>query len=295
MVVEKMPVGTGRVTYWTLAEWTDGARLKSEWGPLGLDELVPEPRRPVSCLKDALEEVFGSRDVLIRPLAARTGFTVVRETKGEDGNQYLNLFTARCVEGQGDPTFTNLTDEVPVVVEAFRKYQGRVTAAQVGRALADVVMKRVGGTRLRPSGGVYWVPGRGTGDWEAAAAALERAAVGGRSVCYQLDVDLDANAVIAVRDAIVREVADETRRLAEELRSGELGPRAVETRKGEAAALRRKVVEYERILGVGLDALKQGLDSVEQSHALATILESALATPFADAVPEREFANACLA
>jgi hypothetical protein len=293
MVVAKMAAGTGRVTYWTLSNWFDGERLKNGWSNLGLDDLVPEPRKPVTCLKDALEEVFGSRNVLIRPLAARTGFTVVRETRGEDGNQYENLFTARCVDGEADPSFTNITEEVPTILEAFRKYRGRVTAGQVGVALSSVVMKRLGGTRLRPTGGVYWLPSHRTHEWEAAARALEAASVGGRSVCYQLDAELNAAAVVAVRDAIVREVTDEARRIAEEIQSGDLGPRAIETRKAEAQALKQKVIQYEQILDVGLDNLKRQLDSVEQSRALVTLLESAAATEFEDSTPAPEPADAC--
>ena len=77
---------------------------------------------------------------------------------------------------------------------------------------------------------------------------------------YVISHDLDADSVVAVRDAIVHEVVTEGKRLMDEILTGDLGERAVKTRKAEAAELKRKVVRYEEILGVGLSDLKRALD-----------------------------------
>jgi hypothetical protein len=67
-------------------------------------------------------------------------------------------------------------------------------------------------------------------------------------------------------------------------------------RKNEAAELKKKVLNYESILGVTLDALKKGLDSVDQSQAVAALLASAVSTAFADEPETRtEPAHACVA
>jgi hypothetical protein len=274
---------TGCVTFWSLSEWTDIARLKEGWGALGLGGYVPDQRAPVACLEDALAETFGGSQVLIRSLSAKNGFVVVREQRGTDDNAYQTLFSARIIDGLADPVFSTTTEDTEKVRAAYRKHQGRLTAQQVGSALVRVLYS-LGGTRLRPTGGVYWLPGDHAAAWEDATAAVGAAADGGRSVAYRIEHELDEAAVAAVRDALVAEVTAETRRLAEDIRSGELGERAIEGRKNEAALLRQKVVRYEGILNVALDGLKAGLDSVEQSQALAALLLAAGPAAF-DPVP----------
>jgi hypothetical protein len=127
--------------------------------------------------------------------------------------------------------------------------------------------------------------------WERTTEAVGLAADAGRSVGYSITHELDEAAVLAVRDALVAEVTAETRRIAADIQSGELGERAIESRKNEAAALRQKVVRYESMLNVALDGLKQGLESIEQSQAIAALLLSAAATPFDTHTPEHAHAS----
>jgi hypothetical protein len=122
---------------------------------------------------------------------------------------------------------------------------------------------------------VYWLAGDKVEAWDNAMKVVGQAAVNGRSIGYLVEHHLDENSIVAVRDAIISEVVGETKRIEEEILSGELGEKAIQSRKNEAAALRRKVVEYENILGVALGALKQGLESIEQSNALASLLMAA--------------------
>jgi hypothetical protein len=261
----------GTVTYWTLSAWSDLDRLKAGWEPLGLGEFVPETRAPIACLRDALNEVVGNGVVLVRPLASKTGFTVVRENRGAEDNSYQQLFSARIPEGQSKPDFSVVSDETANVMGAFHKYVGRLTSHQVSAALVKVLYY-LGGTRLRPTGGIYWLSGKQSRMWQEVTEAVGAAADGGKSIAYVINHDLDADSVIAVRDALVDEVRQETTRLAREIKDPELGDKAIETRRNEARSLRKKVAEYEQILGVGLEALKKGLDSVEQSSALADLI-----------------------
>jgi hypothetical protein len=284
---------TGLVTFWTLAEWTDISRLREEWGAAGLEGYVPDQRAPVACLKDALAETFGGSQVLIRSLASKNGFVVVREQRGTEDNAYQTLFSARIIDGQQEPVFSNVSDDASKVLDAYRRYQGRLTGQQVGAALVRVLYS-LGGTRLRPTGGVYWLPGDQVDTWERTTEAVGLAADGGRSVGYCISHELDEAAVLAVRDALVAEVTAETRRIAGEIQTGELGERALESRKNEAAALRQKVIRYEGMLNVALDGLKEGLESIEQSQALAALLLSAAATPFTEPTSP-EYAHASVA
>ena len=211
---------------------------------------------------------WGTHQVLIRPLGSKTGFTAVREQRGAEENEYQPLFSARIIEGRDDPFFSVTSEETFKVLEAYRKHVGRLTAQQVSSALVNVV-SQLGGTRLRPTGGVYWLAGDRIADWEDASEAVAQAADGGKSVAYVVEHELDSGSVMAVRDALIAEVTAETQRISREIQSGDLGKKAIESRKNEAALLKKKVEDYESILDVTLDHLKKGLDCIDQSQALA--------------------------
>jgi hypothetical protein len=137
------------------------------------------------------------------------------------------------------------------------------------------VVDALGGTRLRPSGAVYWVPGTKLDDWARVGRAVEAAADGGASAVYLLRHRLDADAVRAVRDAVVTEVQAEAERIQAEVAAGHLGGRALETRQGQAADLRAKVLLYEDLLNVGLAGLHRAVDAADQAAATAALLLSA--------------------
>jgi hypothetical protein len=264
----------GVVVYWSLATFFSRERLLSGWSPLGLGTDVPEQRAKVSCLKDALHDVFGSSRVLIRPHAGKNGFSVVKERRGEEDNTYATVLTAKVYENSSAPVFAGDVSKADEVNAAYHQHFGRIPSQQMGAALVRV-LQRMGATRLRPTGGIYWLPGSRLSEWESAMAAVENAADGGTAVGYAITHQLDGDSVKAVRDAIVHEVTSEAKRLTEEILSGDLGEKAIKSRKAEAAVLKRKVSEYEQLLGVGLDRLRKTLDSVEQTDAVAALLIAA--------------------
>ena len=275
MVESHLDVG-GAVVFWSLAESIDRDRLRVGFTPLGLEAFVPDPRPSSAVLRDALEEVLGGPRVLVRPLAARDGFAVVHEDRGTAGNAYATQLVARVT---GDPpalSFEPADDRSTRVRETFRKHAGRVPAAQLSAALVKVV-ESLGGTRLRPTGAVYWVPGHKLDDWAMVARAVEAAATDRPSAVYLLRHRLDADAVRAVRDAVVAEVGAEAGRIRDEVQTGELGGKALETRKAQAAALRDKVLLYEDLLSVGLAGLHAAVDAADQATATAALLLSAAA------------------
>ena len=270
MVESHLDVG-GAVVFWSLAEWTDRDRLAALFSPLGLEPLVPEPRPAPACLRAALEEVMGGPRVLVRPLASRDGFAVVREDRGLSANLYATDLTARVTGAPPAPTFDPWDGRAPKIEAAYRTHLGRVSAAQLSAALVRVV-DSLGGTRLRPNGAVYWVPGPRLDDWADVARAVERAADGRPSSVYLLRHRLDRDAVRAVRDAVVSEVRAEADRICAEVTTGELGGRALEARKRQAAELRQKVLLYEDLLSVGLQGLHTAVDAADQAAATAALL-----------------------
>jgi hypothetical protein len=277
MPESSLPREGGAVIFWTLAEWSSRDRLQEGFAAVGLDKFVPEPRPPAPALKAALEEVLGGPRMLLRPLARRDGFTVILEDRGESANVYAQVLIARVEGNNGDvrPTFQPETDErVPAVREAYQRHLGLLHTGQPSNSLV-AILDALRGTRLRPSGGLYWLPERKLGDWQRAALAAEAAAEDKPSAVHILRHRLDAAAVRAIRDAIVAEVLTEASRMHDEIASGELGERALESRRAQLGQLREKIALYEDLLNVGLGGLYQAVDRSEQAAAAAILIASA--------------------
>jgi hypothetical protein len=273
MVENTLDVG-GVVSFWSLAEFSDRARLEAHFAPLGLSAVVPDPRPAAACLKAALEDVFGGPRVLVRPLASRDGFVVVKEDRGLAANRYATELTAR-VTGQPPVLSFDPWDGRALAVEAaFRAQLGRVPAAQLSAALVKVV-ESLGGIRLRPGGAVYWLPGPRIAEWLEVGRAVEQAAEIRSSAVYVLRHRLDRDAVRAIRDAVVSEVRAEAERIREEVAAGGLGGRALEARQKQASELRQKVLLYEELLNVGLAGLHAAVDQADQAAATAALLLAA--------------------
>ena len=94
----------------------------------------------------------------MRPLEGRDGFAVVREERGRAGNLYRTEVVARV---EGNPpllVFDPSGGKADRVLDAAQAHRELVPAAQLSSCLVRVV-ESLGGTRLRPTGAVYWVPG----------------------------------------------------------------------------------------------------------------------------------------
>jgi hypothetical protein len=274
MVESVIDVG-GAVVFWSLSEWTSRELLKEGFEAAGLAAFVPDPRQPPAALRDALEEVLGGPHVLVRPLRSRDGFAVVEEERGEHGNHYHQQLLARVGEG-GALAFTPDDDRALAVRAAYERQRGLLRAARVSGALVGV-LDSLGGTRLRPGGSVYWLPPHRLDEWDRAAAAVEAAGVHRANSLYLLRHRMDADAVRAVRDAVVAEVQAEATRIHDEVLAGELGDKALETRRARAGELREKIGLYEHLLDVGLGGLRTAVDRADQAAAAAVLLASAQA------------------
>src|SRR5262249_51436552 len=133
------------------------------------------------------------------------------------------------------------------LIERFNRQLGLLTPAQVSAGLVNL-LGHLGGTRLRPTGAIYWLADDKLPVWQGAAAAVETSGVGRPNAVYLIRHEMDAGAVRAVRDAIVQDVSSRAARLQEEVLKGELGERALLAREREAQELRDKIKLYENLL-----------------------------------------------
>jgi hypothetical protein len=282
-MIEKSMHVLGACTFWTIGEQTLRPVLQAGLKGAGFGTFTPEQRPAAGALRDALTQVLGGPTVLIRRLEDRDGFAVVEERRGQDANDYQHTLTARINDDTLQIRFSPFDERAARVVAAFNTHLGMLKPAQVSTALV-AILDSLGGTRLRPTGAIYWLPEHRLDEWQRVAQAVERAAAGRPSAVYLLRNQMDADAVRAVRDAIVAEVQQEAERIQKEVASAELGERALENRRTQAGELRQKIALYEELLGVGLHGLEQAVDAAEQSVAMATLLIAAQ--------PPEEVANA---
>jgi hypothetical protein len=293
----------GGIIFWSLAEWSSRETLHNALTPLGLGGSTPRPRQASACLREALSEVFSGPRLLIRPLSKRDGFVVVKEERGESSNSYSQELLARIQSnghahdgnGQANPDNgqSNATVNIDFqpqhancseVLNAFQRQMGLLHREQVSGCLVNLIAG-MGGTCLRPTGALYWLPGHKLEEWLPIARAVEQAAFRGKSSVYLLRHPMDAEAVRAIQDAIIAEVQSDAARIHDEVMSGELGERALETRRQQVKELCQKVNLYEDLLNTGLGQLHQVVDKADQAAAAALLLASAVPAeqPFSNA------------
>jgi hypothetical protein len=222
---------------------------------------------------------------MVRPTKEKDGFCVVEEERREmalGGNSYQVVLTARIDFNTSFIWFDPIDDRAQKIVESYNEHLGLLRSAQISSALV-AILDDLGGTRLRPTGGVYWLPESKVDAWAEIGHVIEGAGHGVVNAVYLIRHDLDADAVRAVRDAIVVEVSAEASRINQEVMEGNLGERALEHRKDQALGLRSKIELYEELLDCGLESLRKAVDETEQTVATAALMASAAAVRETDA------------
>src|SRR6185436_8651279 len=100
-------------------------------------------------------------------------------------------------------------------------------------------------------------------EWSRVAQGGEEASVGRLSAVYLWRNGMDADACRAVMDSVISEVKTAAEGIDREIRDGKLGVRGLEHRETMAQELRKKVSEYEDLLGVELGRLHEIVDQTE--------------------------------
>jgi hypothetical protein len=243
----------GSVTFWSLADNTNLDTLKAGLAAIphparydGWASYAPAPRSDNACLKDALSRLYG-RKCLVRPLAKRDGFALLKEVPHRDNVEMVNQCSV-TVNGAGAIEVLRGWCDGALLRDAMEEERKLVKPAQVTASLVAVLLKDLGAVTLRPSGGIYWVPDASLATWHQVSKAVEGAAATGKSAVYRITHQFDGDSIRAVRDALLDEVLREADRIEREVDQGELGERALKSRANEAQLLGRKVAEYEAIL-----------------------------------------------
>jgi hypothetical protein len=254
----------GAVIYWKLAGRSDRSVLESGFAAAGHSADCPSPICHRSALRDALTEHKGAlgKTVLIRQLADVDAFALVDEQRGEHSNDYRHLATVRVRDG-GGLCFEAVPESVADLIDgSYQLALSTVGQGELSRALVSMVDK-LHGISLRPKGGIYWLPESALATWGTLCAFVEQAGKG--SEVWQLRTAMDAQALQAIRDGLSSQILSEAETMRDEIASGELGERAIETRRKLCAVRRQKVDAYKLLLGESLADLDKAIDAIEEA------------------------------
>lgn len=263
----------GSAVFWTLGESTNYQSLSNALTMAGFGKFTPERMSDYSALKETLEKEFSDCQVFPVKNSANT-FEVVRIKRDQmdKRNEYHHVLTASVTRWLTIETDTlDATIDVRLS-ERFNAIRATVPYHNVSRALVDIVYT-LGGTTLRPSGGIYWIPNERWERWELVSQAIEKA--GEKNRVFALRTVFDENSAQVIREALTVEIQREARAIDATLSDPTNGIKAAGTAKRKANDLRRKIECYEKSFEMTLPDLKRALDEAIGLEAKSTLLDIA--------------------
>lgn len=265
----------GLVTWWTLSGNIRVDTLRKAWLEAGYDEedLPSLPGESTLLRRALLEHAHASSDrlrTMVRPLT-NGEFAVVRETlvgtADDRGVEYETLFKAWV---DSDCALTDSNDEtvcdaVDILFDQARRVYESTDLS--GWFIAQVEKHSAVG--LRDRGGIYFVPQPEVQSWNTFADLITKV-----SSCriYEIPAMRTERAVGAVLDAVTREAEAMVANMQDAIASGNLGTRALATKKQRCEVMEAKVAGYEALLGVKMSALQGKLEELRAATVAAIIV-----------------------
>lgn len=273
MPTEKTIKATGVLAIYDVSKATfDQAALKQRFTESGLGKYAPHPRTPLACLSLAMSALYVSRQngtdegVTLTPC----GEGYVAETKKPDPVTH-RVETAHLIaawiekDEQGNAVMRcdDITQWESIrtrMAEAEKNIDGGSVSKALVNALCSPLM---GGTVLRPSGGIYWLPAGSDAKWLTLADQIEKSALTGAARCWSITTVGDEQSVRAVADAFIREMEAECASAEKALLDGwskeKLDNLTAKLMEREALA-----EKYEGILDTALTGIRERLDNVRE-------------------------------
>lgn len=273
-LIEKTVKYNGITTFWSLTDNTDRGILRQSLTDLGRADLIPSPKKDTQALLRALHKEFSGKETVIKSIKGTSGYTVCAGGRTLDGRDQYTENLRVTFDENGALVFKSETSSLGSLfcsaqdrVEAeFLRQRGLVSSAALGTILSGAAHS-LSGIALRPRGGLYWIPQAQKGQWEQIVSAIKEA--GQDNAVYCLQTTTDKSTVTAVCDSLVAQVKVKLDQLESDIEEGDLGKRALSTRKSEALELDRLLQEYEGILGTTLTSLRERAEHAEAAAAMA--------------------------
>ncbi len=163
-----------------------------------------------------------------------------------------------------------LRDKCAKAAEVLGRYYaeiGAIASRDVSKWLVGLLAK-LDAVPLRDAGALYFVPRHRLPEWQAIVAVLRAST---ENKVRQMPTLRSDEAVEAIIAAVERDARDAAKEIEDELSTGELGTRAIGTRKERAEAIAEKVRHYEDLLGTSLDTLRGRLQTLDAKIATAAL------------------------
>lgn len=256
---------SGATVSWSLTP-TNREALRQVYGAHGFEEHLPPETSDRAALKGAMEDVKGKNQIVqALKTPSQNGYELVNVARGVSHNDYTNNFSAWISNGEVQTGY-GFTDKT-LLQERFTYRKGLLAPSGVSESLKVIVLT-MDAVVVYP--GTYWVPQQSLPRWQALAKEVEQLGEGENRL-RQLTTVMDENTAREVRDALIAEMNKAATTIAEDLASGTLGDKALESRKDQALALHRRIEKYEGILDETLEQLHATVEAVEQAAVLATL------------------------
>ena len=270
-VVTKNVKYNGLTMFWSLCDSTPLEPLREGLTDIGRADLVPEKTEEGDALKRALHFVFRDRRTLVRPLERMRGaYAVVLEDAaalGDEKMQYEEAFKVACIDG--DLVFNPDDTEYRFQVErAFQEQQKILPASKLGGVLTKAIMS-LQGIPLRPRGGMYWLSEEKLDEWNDIVDVIQGAHQG--NSVLGMRTTTDTGTLDAVCFSLTTQVEKMLETLTDDLESGDLGKRALQSREDRARELDSFIQDYETILGKSLQELRDRAGEAESAAAVALL------------------------
>tara|TARA_Y100001938_G_scaffold138836_1_gene204903 strand:+ start:4917 stop:5783 length:867 start_codon:yes stop_codon:yes gene_type:complete len=278
-IVTKENKINGFNTFWTLTN-SDKLILQEGFKELGIDSLIPDPRIDTQALNRALSLVFRGRDYTIKTVKGTSGYIICgREDLGDGRRRYTEALRVTFKSStSGEPVsleYEHGSEDTSIQVHSwtlhqiedeFRRQEGIIPANTLGTVLSKVARKERG-VSMRPRGGMYWLPEDKREFWEKVAEVVNKA--NSDNTISIMETIVNKNSLSAIRSGLIRQVTSGLKQLEEGIEDGELGKRALKSRKNAAEELDDLIETYSEILNDTLSDLRDHQSQVDDRVAMA--------------------------
>lgn len=220
------------------------------------------------------------------------GFEAVRKIAGEKKNTYIPLFSAGVVKVSEGVYTAQILDvnaaACPVLAQnvgvmdvtlnqLYLKHCNALQPTQLTTAIRRLVVDVYRGTKLKNSGGVYFIPGEWESEYTAIATGIEAHPTSARFTLFEYKLVPSSSGVRAIMEGIADEIMSGSQELAQEMadmasNATKMRRDGLETRLARIKQFYDKVSYYESLLGVAMPQLHQAISCAEQAIGVHSML-----------------------
>lgn len=284
MNVQSVRIG-GCVVFFKLSKYTD-VTVRDKLEDLGFSKCLPEERSFSSCLREAVNEVVvkkapkDSSKRILRPI--ENGFAVV---VGNDENMHCGDDWGKVDAKVTCEDFDQPVSVSPYEYDTARELKDsidlartRLSAISMSLALVKVI-EQLDGVTLRENGGTYWIDQSKMDRFRQAADAIEDKSIvadgSKKSLISSLSVCIDEQMITAVGDALITEISQGCKAIADDIAGCSLNKRSCETRVKRTEEMLAKLERYERAFGMPMEVVKEKLGETRVALLTASLQSAA--------------------